>query len=402
MQLSFGRDRSRFVPTRVVTAVLGVLLAGVVVGAALAATQTKKFSASIVQTAQTTYLLTLTNDPTSTQPFGSSNVTVPAGFSVSSVSIASTPSGKTWTSTLSGSTIQLRAASTKSGLAPGQSVTVTIDATASCGSYTFDTGVKQSNNFLGTGNDFVGDDPSVSVIGPAATFLFGTIGSPKQVGTPFSISATAKDACANTASFYNGTAALTGLDATQNASPTPSTLSFGSGSATATVTAVKAQEDADLTATDGAATGTSNSFDVVTRICTSPSQPCTASNDDGTSVTVPAPPGGTTLLSLSGPGNSFTCEGTTYQNVGSSVLVDPAGGGYGVSPIEVVVTWSLVNAPSGNRVVCMTKDEGATYFEVPRCGNAPVPPCELDRDRSGDVLRAVILIDPTDPEFDLG
>jgi hypothetical protein len=386
-------------------ALLAALMAGVVViGVGAAATATKNFTATIVQASQTTYTLTLTNGPSSTQPFGSANVTVPSEFSSVSVPPApNVPGGKTWTSVLSGNTIELRAANTKSGLAPDESLTLTITATAPCGSYSAPTRVKQSNNFLGTGNDFAGSSPTFGVIGPAASFVFGTIASPKVVGVPFNISATAKDACANTAIFYEGTASLTGLNPNGNTQPTPATLTFGSGSATAVVTAVKAQEDATLTATDGAATGTSNPpFDVVTRLCASSEASCSASHADGTSVSAPVPPSGTTILSLSGPGNSFTCAGTTYQNIGSSVLVDPTQGGYTTPTIEITLEWSLATAGPGSRVLCMSKDDGVTYFEVKRCGRTPVAPCELDRTRSGDIMRSIVVIDPTDPEFELG
>jgi hypothetical protein len=385
-----------------VTLAAALVAGAVVIGAGSAATQTKNFSASLAQASQTTYTLTLSNNAESTQPFASANVTVPSGFTgVSVPATASAPAGKTWTSKLSGNIIELRAADKMSPLAPTQSLTLTITATAGCGSYVAPTRVKQSNNFLGTGNDFVGSSPTVSVIGPAASFVFGTIASPQVVGASFSAGATAKDACNNTASFYSGTASLSGLEFDGNTPPTPATMSFASGSGTAAVTAVRAQEGATLTATDGAATGTSNAFDVVTRLCKSSDTSCSATHADGTKVTAPVPPTGTTVLSLSGPGNSFTCEGSTYDSIGSSVIVDPTGGGYTTQTIEITLQWSLAEAGPGSRVLCMSK-EGGPFFEVDRCGRTPVAPCERDRSKSGDILTSILVIDPTDPEFDLG
>lgn len=404
MRVAFLRVRSRRVSIKMLVAVLGALLAAAVVGAALAATQTKKYSAAIEQTGQNSYLFTLTNDPTSTQPFGSANVTLPEAFSSISAPLqATTSDGKIWNVATVGRTVELRARNVKSLLAPRQSLSLTVTATASCGLHTWETLVKQSNNFLGSGNDFDGTFPSVTVIGPAASFAFSEIGDPQEVGVEFPTTVTASDGCGRTATFYGGTPTLDGLDETQTAAPTyVRRAPFAGGSATYDVTAVKAQQDATLGAEDGDATGTSTpAFDVVSEICTGGSPSCRASHDDGTIVEVPPPAAGTTTLSLSGPGRSFACGSSTpTPNIGSSVLVVPAEDGY-AGPIEVDITWSLLGASGGNRVLCMSKD-GITYAPVARCGRTPIAPCELSRTRSGDLLRSIILIDPEDPSFDLG
>src|SRR5687768_18506318 len=107
MRIAFGRVGSRRVSIKMLVAVLGVLLAAAVVGAALAATQTKKFSAAIEQTGQHSYLFTLTNDPTSTQPFGSANVTLPDAFSSISAPLqATTTDGKIWNVATVGRTLE--------------------------------------------------------------------------------------------------------------------------------------------------------------------------------------------------------------------------------------------------------------------------------------------------------
>lgn len=122
----------------------------------------KEYDASLSPSAgpgqtQTSLTVTITDVPTSQHPVGSANVTVPSGFSgVGTPSISAAPSGKTWTATLVGSTIQLRSTS-GSQLAPGESVSVTFTATTPCpeGVYNFGLQVKQSNDFNGQGNDIV-------------------------------------------------------------------------------------------------------------------------------------------------------------------------------------------------------------------------------------------------------
>ena len=376
-----------------------------------AATSTKKYFADIDQIAQNTYTFVLTNHETSTQTLGSANVSVPSGFSDVSVSAFTTDrAGKTWTSALNAGVIELRAATTKSALAPGESVSGTITGTAGCAAnpYTWATHVKQSNSFAGLpGNDFVGNQPSVDVIGPPSTFEFATIESPQVVGDPFGVTVTAMDACAEVAIFYTGGATLSGLaDATDGteSKPTYGPLEFanGNGVAGASVTAVQSQFDAILTASNGTASGPSDKFDVVDAFCDDPlDEKCEARHGDGTRVVAPVPPaGGTTKLSLSGPGNSFSCAGATYPNIGSHVTIEPDYPA-GAPPIEIAIEWSLATALPGSRVVCITTSDGST-FVVPKCGRRPVPPCEVDRRRVDDVMHVRFLIAPQDPGFDFG
>ena len=409
MQLPFPDRRSWFVPVRALVALAAVVVAGIAtIGVAPAATTTKSFDAKIVQAKQNEYTFTLRNDATNTT-LGSANVTVPAGFSAVEVAPrAMTSMGKTWTSVLTNGVIELRASTTKSALVPSEFLTVTITGVAGCAGspYEWLTQVKQSNSFAGIpGNDFSGVSPSVSVIGPLATFAFATITSPKVVDETFNATVTAKDACGNPATFYTGSPALTGnLAEAGSKVPSYGTLSFAgaNGVATAPVTAAKAQVGAKLTVADGSVAVDSNDFAVVSTVCSSNSGPCTASDPDGTTVTAPTPPsGGTTALSLiNAPGQTFTCGETTYANVGSRVVVDPVYPPGETAPIQIAIEWSLVNATSGSRVICMTKD-GRT-FVVPKCGRTPVVPCELSRSRSGDILRATFLIAPADPGWSLG
>lgn len=157
---------------------LGVLV-GLFVASAQAAPSTKFYSATVVPdtveaNSIVTFTVTLTNSNTSpnvsTQSLGSANVTVPAAFTGITSVIASTPTGKTWTANYVAPNVEFRAASSASAIAPGESVSATVTATApsAAGDYTWLTQARQSNNFSGPpGNAFirVGSDPVVTVVG---------------------------------------------------------------------------------------------------------------------------------------------------------------------------------------------------------------------------------------------
>jgi hypothetical protein len=155
------------------------LLVGVFVASAQAAPSTKFYSVTVgpdtvEANSSVTFTVTLTNSNTSpnvsTQTMGSANVMVPAGFTGITSVIASTPTGKTWTANYVSPNVEFRATSSASALAPGQSVSATVTATApsAAGDYTWLTQAKQSNSFSGPpGNAFirVGSDPVVTVVG---------------------------------------------------------------------------------------------------------------------------------------------------------------------------------------------------------------------------------------------
>lgn len=405
------RSRSSLLPIRVL-AVLGgsAALAVGVIGAAVAAPGTKAFDAGIVQSAQEAYAFQLQNLST-TQTIGSANVTLPGAFTDVSVEAPVTPVGKTWTSRINDAgVIELRADSSKSALAPGEQLTLEIGATAPCGTgYRVQTEVKQSNNFSGPpGNNVAG--PSVlllDVVGPAATFAFGTIGSPQVVGTPFTVSVTAQDACAQDARYYTGEPVLSGLDTAPNGTtPGFALSSFVDGVAEASATAAIAQFEATLIATDEAAEieGSSDDFNVVTKLCEPGAHgPCVASDGVGTTISAPSPPLGASLeLSLLRRGEPFACGGTTAPAIGSLGNIAPDNyveAGH-ADPIPVTVSWTLPTG-SGNPTVCLSMDKElteSTVFEpVSKCGRTPVAPCEFSRTRSGDRLEVVLLIEPVDP-----
>jgi hypothetical protein len=264
--------------------------------------------------------------------------------------------------------------------------------------------VKQSNNFLGTGNDFtiVADQPSVTVAGggTVTSFTIGTISSPQAVGAPFEVTVTARDACGNVASAYSGTATLSGLATGASSSPTYGPLVFDEGVASASVTAAAPQQDAQLTVSDGTITSDpSNDFDVVNVVCTSSSTTCEASDADAvTSVRAPVPQGDAKLAISFGD----TGSACVPNLIGSTVTLDPLG--YS-SPTQVTFEWEKSEAPGtgvANFVFCWSKP-GEAAEVLPKCGKRPQGTCELSRNRNGaGDLEILVRLDPADPEFELG
>ncbi len=90
-------------------------------------------------------------------------------------------------------------------------------------------------------------------------FSFNTITSPKTAGQGFSITIYARDNYENIVTSFNGTANLS--DNTNSINPTITT-NFSSGQWTGNVTITKAQNDVEITATQGSPTGTSNKFNI--------------------------------------------------------------------------------------------------------------------------------------------
>ena len=118
--------------------------------------------------ASPTVKITLTN-LANPQALGSANISVPSGVTISpsSLSLTSTQPSFAGTVSTAGGIIKLRNLS----LNPGKSVTLSVGIQATCAptapSYAFSTTVKQSNDFNGTGNDFVikGAQPAVDLVG---------------------------------------------------------------------------------------------------------------------------------------------------------------------------------------------------------------------------------------------
>jgi hypothetical protein len=183
---------------RAVSLALLLLAVVAVVGPARAATSTKYYGLAlstptdpVAGGSTTTYTFNLRNcgggsssdcSPTSTQTLGSADITVPQGFTLTPSSIVSTtpPGGLLWTTCLGdgftcnaapNNVLQLRANSSRDAIAPGQSVTLKVNATAPClgGTYKWVSSAKQSNSYSGPpGNNFTNSnqqDPTTTISG---------------------------------------------------------------------------------------------------------------------------------------------------------------------------------------------------------------------------------------------
>ena len=165
-------------------------------------------------------------------------------------------------------------------LAGGEAVALTISANATCSASSpaaWPIAVKQSNQFLGAGNDFTLDGaiPALTASGsggPLSSFSVTTSPSPATAGQPITVTATAYDTCGQVKSDYIGPVGLTPTGTLGNSakapagdSTAPSYGQFGTwtrGTATASVTAKKAETGQTITVTADSRTGTSASFTV--------------------------------------------------------------------------------------------------------------------------------------------
>ena len=160
--LKFGTGRR--VRQLVLVAGVALLGSGLVLAPPALAGPKKFYSASITPTtaagnATVSFTLTITNSTSSQQNLGSANITIPSGLTSPVLGAVTPPPGKTWTAALVGSVIQLRnpGPNSSNALSAGQSVSVVVTVTTSCpgGTLVWLTAAKQSNDFSGTGNDFL-------------------------------------------------------------------------------------------------------------------------------------------------------------------------------------------------------------------------------------------------------
>lgn len=437
MRVAAARDRSWFLPVRLLVVLAGVLLvAAATIGVAFAGppgTSTKYYSVTIDPPTSLAPLVPaavgfkLTNSGDSTQTLGSANIAVPPEFTVApqapAVLAVTSTDGKSWKATYSPSSgaIELRAATSTDAIAPTESVTATMTVTASCSATTqrWTTEAKQANSFSGPpGNNFklVGDDPLVGVAassgGPAAELRFVQQPSRTQVSTNMTPAVTveALDACGNRATGATAVVDLA-LD------PNPSALSVTSQSLVsglATFSDVQidtAGVDYTLEASSAGLSSTSDEFDVVTRLCTSsdPDPVCQASDVGGTVTVLTARPQGNDSMTLDFGeiGAEIDC-GAGFRTRGALARIEPdyAAG----DAVEVTMRWSKEVAPGtgvANFVLCMSKD-GTTYSVPPSCPRSGKLPkdenfCELKRNRNGvGELVISFLIKPQDPYVGLG
>jgi hypothetical protein len=416
--------------------ILALVLAGSLVGAAaalpaLAATSTKFYTPSFTSPIPTSsapgatvsYTFKILNNTTSTQPFGSANIVAPSGFLIGSVGTPQTSSGKTWTSAKSGSIIMLRnpGPGPSNRLNPGEYVTVQFYATAPClagSSYSWDTRVKQSNDFSGSGNDFtqVGDDPVSSVVvgGPGdhnpASIAFTVQPSDTLVNDLIApaVQVTVSDACTNPEPDIAVAMSLGtnpgGLGHLLGASP-PQTTN-GSGVATFSNLSIDHSSSGyTLVASAGSLTATSDPFDITsdTTNCTGGSCSVSATSDNGeSSVTVVS--NGTGTLSVTFESVPLDCSSTggTFQ-VGVTFTIDPPS-----TATAVTATFDDTILPpfADQYPVCKTVEQGGvtTTHIVPFCSdNGDIPACVDSQEiqfhgSAPTTLHTVVRMTPTDPK----
>jgi hypothetical protein len=414
-------------PTIGVAVLLLVALVAVI-GSAQAAPTTKLYSATVRLTTGATiankFTLTLKNDEKSKQTLGSANFTAPANFTVpTSTQTPTNGAGHTWTIASNGtSLVTFRAASNAHALAPGESVSaiisdVAIPVGAGCGSATWVTQAKQSNDFSGQPGNDLELNAQASDLRPLGSFTVSTIETvedgqhiPARItGEPFTWTATAKDTCGATKTTYSG-ATLTHTFLTGASFTPPSGLNFsgGNGSGTVEIVPQLTETGNNLTVTDAitGVTKTSNFFDVSDTLCTPADvDPChwqDKKGNPGILADATAPPPGANLGIGFNPILHFSCNSVTTPVGGSVVNINPRG--Y-TAPFTVSLTYKKSvtgSGPASSFGVCVSEDDdGSTWTTAANCPSTPVPanaPCVQTKKRtSGGDLLIVLYLTQEDP-----
>ncbi len=138
------------------------------------------------------------------------------------------------------------------------------------GSWTGNVQITQAtlnNEISATGQNKSGISNQFDVqAGGANHFSFESINSPQTAGQSFSITIVARDVFENVAASFSSSATLSDITGTIN--PT-ATTGFTNGSWTGNVSITKAQDDVEISATQGGITGTSNKFNVQSNVVSS-------------------------------------------------------------------------------------------------------------------------------------
>lgn len=367
-----------------------------------------------------TFRFTITN--TSTGPtayFGSWQVRVPAGLTVESIGAYSAPSNFTapgydsTARTITGTSTGPTGSGVSQPNSVAFSVTATVPAEGLCPA-SWNTRVKQSNDFSGSGNDFVGNSVSTPVTG-SSRLAWGVQPSDMQYDTPPTPtpSLVAVDACGAPVTTA-ATITLTSSAGTLAAAATTATMTNG----VATLSNLRFTDweyDTTLTASaDGLGSATSNSFHVyqfrkvcaVNVTCSSPklSGPL---NRNSVSVLATAGANADVLtVSVKGlaSGDCGTTTAVTAPPIGEVVVLDLANRAKHVT-MTLGKQWVLLDPNNGTPFmeICLDTTVGGTvdgYLFTDKAGNqvmaglmpdctatGNVPPCVTDRKRkAGDEI----------------
>jgi hypothetical protein len=429
--------------TRFTTAAGALALVALVavLGAAQAAPSKKVYDATVhvasgaVTETNATLTLTLKNDASSNQTLGSANFTAPAGVTPTAVARAADRPG--WTAGIAGGVVTFRSIS--NALPKGASVSADITvgvSQSSCGSATWATRAKQSNDFSGNpGNDFALNESASNLV-PLGSFTFDPIGTqvsadvfaPQIYVTGKTVTLTAWDVCGEVDSSYG-----THFDDVSTLAPDPALLparltnagslaigwTSGGGSASVAPTAGKLLEvetGDKLVVTDGASgiDATSDQFDVVEKICTSLDTTCEWQHGNGKIVArASAPPAGGTDQPDPNLGigfNStlnFDCNGDNTPAGDALVNINPRDYPPN-STITVTLTYeksTVGNGPASSHSFCLSKTNGLDWNyanPVPACPSATPgfadAPCVVDQKKvTGGNLQIILFLRAEDP-----
>ena len=382
-----------------------IALAAAVVGlssiplVATATTQTKFYSATggwsltpgFVGLADT-LTATLGDETRSTQPFGSAELTlnsVPSA-DVQVVSLSTTPGPSGWSAqVLSGTPAVVLLTNTGSPVAPGQSVTVGVQVTpAAVGTITVGTVVKQSNNFSGSGNNFIHDSGTISSLTvstltlsfatePPATIAQSVPGAsyfvyfcvvvqttPAAAGVPITVN---YDAGHGNPGLLFGTSAVTASGITVTTDPTGK-ATFGDSTCSSGLAATNVGSGFELSATSPAASGAapSSPFQVTptcVTTCTTSATSLTTGTTANVSATDSTTGGAFQIFVGFGKNPSLACE-SLVTGTGTGLVPDPlevqTSSGSVSGTVTFVFPKSVVNALPNNGTPLMPVCVGAS------------------------------------------
>ncbi len=346
--------------------------------------------------------VTLTNDLQSTQPFGSAELSI-ENLPVSAVSFAQ-PTAAGWSAAfVTGSDPAVIELTSLKGdeLSPGASVSIDLTLSPpSAASITIGTEVKQSNNFNGSGNDFilVGSDPSIQV--ESLGLQFATQPTTVQASTPpksFSymcppvavqlvdasgapvaaagIEVSLSPAAGSDPGLYYGTSSSTSVTVATDAGGLATFGTCSSGLAATTAGAgyvLDASSPVDESSTGALNLVPSQPFDVAQFLqnC-SPTAPCSAtvtSAATGTTATVdPANTSSFQLLTSFGYGDSLTCDSLVASAAADPLVVQTTASGTAAA-VSGTVTMTFPKA-----IVNTVPDNGTPHMPVCIGATEPFP-----------------------------
>lgn len=359
------------------------------------------------------YTVTVTNEAT-TQTLGSVQVTAPAGFVVTGAA-----GGTASNTTTSALFLNL-------GLNPGQSATLTVDATAPCSASTSVWGIqaKQSNQFNGSGNDFVLDPQSSVAATVSGSCRLAFLNQPNQTlaGAPITnavgsagapVSVEILDGNGNLLTSSNA-AVTVGIGSNPGSGTLSGTTTVDATAGVASFPGISIDQTGSgytLQATSPVASNqpTSSDFDIwgVLQICSGAS--CSGSASTKTtsgSVTTSSATTGQ-FLGVGLGGVTFSC-GSSYQPLSDPLAFDvlsPSGvaSSSAVFSVTLEVSKQVVQSSghpgASTWQICFSSDipftalpgtsgtatiGGVVYFTglLPDCNNAQTnPPCVLARNK---------------------